>query len=174
MEIENTAEGLRRGEFVGDEIVRTGQGLPEVIIWNAETPVKSIRPGSNDDYFVDEQLYCGVKQLRDVYLTIRESIIERVNVVLEKRRQLFNFVVPMFPTRWLYDDDRLHEYRRSPQSQRVWDGYFNAVLDRKGPPQIGMMINSPTRWSIGASLTDLLDGAHKLHASSEREMPLTY
>ncbi|MGA9719485.1 MAG: hypothetical protein WBQ79_14485, partial [Acidobacteriaceae bacterium] len=60
VQIQNTAEGLRRGvHSLDEEIVTTvGQGLPEgeYLVLLAETPVKLIRLGANDDYFVNEQV----------------------------------------------------------------------------------------------------------------------
>ena len=175
LQIDATAEALREGvEFLDDDVVDlVGLGLPEgeygVVL--AEAPVVQVRPGATNDYFTNEQaalwgedtFWCLPHDPRVPYFRAGDKDIR-------EGRRLFNFVVPMFPTKWLAMTT-VAEYAESLRTKASGTAVSVAVLD----------IRSPANW-VGEQTPDprehwclthfLLDGHHKLNAAAEAGKPL--
>lgn len=175
VEIENTAEALRKGVgSLSDAVVRiVGMGLPEgdYLAFLGETALHITYPSGKGDYFCEEQItlwgedkfWCLPHDPRIPYFRAGESDIG-------ESRKLFNFIVPMYPTKWLtfkapsvYDQDL--------RANGVGTAVALSILD----------VRSPADWN-GDETPDpvehwcfthyLIDGHHKLHSASESGNPL--
>ena len=175
VEVEAAAEKLRQGiTSLDEEIVQSiGLGMPEdeydIIL--AEADVKLVRPGGSADYFAEEQIalfgedsfWCLPHDPRIPYYRAGDRN-------LGDGRRLFNFVVPMFPTKWL-TMSTVANYVEALRTKGLGTAVSLAILD----------IKSPATWNTNEepdpvehwSLTHfLLDGHHKLNAASESGRPL--
>jgi hypothetical protein len=175
VEVANTAEKLREGICSLDEKVveSIGLGLPEgeFCVLLAEAPVRQVRPGDSQDYFVNEQIalwgednfWCLPHDPRVPYYRAGDHD-------LGKRRRLFNFVVPMFPTKWL-TMTTVSKYMETLRTKGSGTALSLAVLDVKSPADWdGNHESGPVEhWCLTHYL---VDGHHKLHAASESEKPL--
>lgn len=173
-QIEATAEALRNGVgSLDDEVVRVvGLGLPEgeYAAVLAEASVEEITPGAANDYFVREQIalwgedtfWCLPHDPRVPYFRAGDRDIG-------DGRRLFNFIVPMFPLKWL---------RLSPESEQSeairtkssGTAVSIAVLDVRSPADWpGQKPDPVEHWCLTHYL---LDGHHKLDAASRTQQPL--
>jgi hypothetical protein len=175
VQVDAAAEKLRQGvSSLDEEVVETiGQGIPEgeFCALLAEARVILVRPGNSQDYFVNEQIalwgednfWCLPHDPRVPYYRAGEHD-------LGQRRRLFNFIVPMFPTKWLALKT-VSEYMQELRTKGSGTAVSLSVLD----------VRSPVDW-IGDRDPDvvehwclihfLIDGHHKLHAASESGRPL--
>ena len=174
VEIQETADALRHGvNSLNEKVVGTvGQGLPEgeYLTLLAETLVELIRPGGSGDYFVKEQValwgedtfWCLPDNPRVPYYRAGECD-------LGQKRRLFNFVVPMFPTKWL-TMTTVSEYAEALRTKAPGTAVSIAVLDVKGPADWDddREPDPVEHWCL---IHYLLDGHHKLHAASESGKP---
>jgi hypothetical protein len=175
VEIEETAEALRNGvQSLSDPVVqRIGGGLPEgdYHVFLAEAEVRLVRPRDAGDYFSEEQIalwgedafWCLPHDPRVPYFRAGERSVG-------DGRKLFNFIVPMYPTKWL----TFRAPSEFEQKKRV-NGSGTAI-------SLGILdVRSPEFWK-GQEIPDpaehwcfthyLVDGHHKLHAASETGKPL--
>ncbi len=175
VEIESTAEALRHGiNSLNEEVVGViGLGLPEgeyqTIL--AETNVKQVLLGDNNDYFVNEQIALwGEDNFWCLPHDPRISYYRAGDRDLGDGKRLFNFIVPMFPTKWL-TMTTVAEYVEALRTKASGTAISIAMLD----------VRSPSDWAEDRNpeivehwcLTHyLLDGHHKLHAASESGKPL--
>jgi hypothetical protein len=173
-QIEATAEALRNGvSSLDDEVVRVvGRGLPEgeyaVILGQAS--VEDVTPGAANDYFVREQIalwgedtfWCLPHDPRVPYFRAGDKDIG-------DGRKLFNFVVPMFPLKWLTmspESEQLEAIKTKSSGTAV----SIAILDVRGPADWhGHKPDPVEHWCLTHYL---LDGHHKLHAASRSGKPL--
>jgi hypothetical protein len=173
-QIEATAEALRIGvASLDDEVVRVvGFGMPEgeyaVIL--GEASVEEVNPGAEKDYFVREQIalwgedafWCLPHDPRVPYFRAGDRDIG-------EGRRLFNFIVPMFPLKWL------RMYPESEQLEAITTKSCGtavsiAVLDVRGPADWhGQKPDPVEHWCLTHYL---LDGHHKLDAASRTREPL--
>jgi hypothetical protein len=105
VEIEATAEALRQGiNALNEGVVEVvGLGLPkgEYKTLLAEAPVKQVLPGDKNDYFLNEQIALwGEDNFWCLPHHPRISYYRAGDRDLGNGRKLFNFIVPMFPTKW--------------------------------------------------------------------------
>lgn len=175
VQIEATADALRLGvESLDDEIVSViAQGIPagEYNVMLAESAVTQTAPGDRHDYFVSEQIalwgedtfWCLPHDPRVAYFRAGDQDIG-------ERRRLFNFIVPMFPTKWL-TMSTVAEYKEALRTKASGTAVSIAVLDVRGPATFaGEPWPDPEEhWCLTHYL---LDGHHKLHAASEMGKPL--
>ena len=154
VEIEQTAEALRKGvESLTDPIVETvGAGLPqgEYLALLAEAPLRLVHPIDKGDYFCEDQIalwgedtfWCLPHHPHIPYFRAGESDIG-------ESRRLFNFIVPMYPTKWLtFRPPSLYQQElRENGSEPLWHSRFltSGVLLFIGETQLQI------RWSTGAS-----------------------
>jgi hypothetical protein len=176
VEIEQTAEALRKGvESLADPIVGVlGAGLPQgaYLALLTEAPLCLVQPNGKGDYFCEEQIalwgqdafWCLPHDPRIAYFRAGELDIG-------ESRRLFNFVVPMYPTKWLTfrpPSVYVEELRLSGTGTAV----ALSILDVRGP---AVFEGDPTpdpieHWCFTHYL---IDGHHKLHAASEDGKPLS-
>lgn len=175
VQIESTAEALRNGvNSLNDEVVRLIEaGLPEdnycAIL--GEFPVTMVKPGEPDDYFVKEQIalwgedpfWCLPHDPRVPYFRAGDRD-------MGESKQLFNFIVPMFPTQWL-NMTTVAEYKEALATKSSGTAIALGVLDVRSPVDWKQeKAPGPTEhWCLTHYL---LDGHHKLNAASEAGKPL--
>lgn len=174
-EIESTAEALRAGvQSLNDEVVDViGRGLPEgeYLAALAETPVQQAFPGDDHDYFSHEVIklwgedtfWCLPHNPRIPYYRAGDQD-------LGQGRRLFNFIVPMFPAKWL-TMTTVDKYVEALRTKASGTAVAIAVLEVRSP---GNSAGDPKpqvveHWCLTHYL---LDGHHKLHAASETGKPL--
>ncbi|WP_375505657.1 hypothetical protein [uncultured Nostoc sp.] len=125
-----------------------------------------IAPGHPDDYFVQEQVALwGIDPLpHDPRVTYYRSH----SLALAEHRQLFEFVIPMFPLTWL-DQERLTHYEGEIAHGGQPTAFTLSVLD----------IKQPAVWNGDPKITEhwclahyLLDGHHKIYAAAQQNAPL--
>jgi len=175
IQIGASAEALSTGiTSLDDEIVRIiGGGIPEgqycAIL--EESPVTMVKPGEKNDYFAREQIalwgedtfWClphdpGVPYFRAGDRDMGES------------KRLFNFIAPMFPTRWL-NMTTLTAYKTALETKASGTAVALAILNVRGPAD--WSAEQPPDPVEHWCLTHyLLDGHHKLNAASEMGKPL--
>jgi hypothetical protein len=175
LQIEATAEALREGvDSLNDDVVGLiAAGLPEgeytVIL--AEAPVTQVLPGGTNDYFMTEQIalwgednfWCLPHDPRVPYFRAGDR-----NIGDGKR--LFNFVVPMFPTKWL-TMTTVSEYVENLRTKASGTAVSVAVLDIRSPA-IWEEERKPDPVEHWCLTHYLLDGHHKLNAAAEAGKPL--
>jgi hypothetical protein len=173
--IQEAAEALRLGVTSLDDnvVAAVGAGLPEgeYLTLLADTCVDLVKPGESADYFSREQValwgednfYCLPHDPRVPYYRAGDLRIG-------ERRHLFNFVVPMYPAKWL-TFRTLAKYRKEMETRGTGTAVTLSLLD----------VKAPTVWA-GEEEPDpeehwlfthyLVDGHHKLHAAAEKNKPL--
>lgn len=168
VEIEKTAEALRRGvASLSDAVVRTaGLGLPEgqYIALLGEAPVRIVFPQGEGDYFSEDQIalwgedrfWCLPHDPRVPYFRAGEMDIG-------ESRRLYNFVVPMYPTKWLTFRDK-SEYEREMKEAGSGTAIAVSILDVRGPADYEGDPDPLEHWCFTHYL---IEGHHKLHAASE-------
>lgn len=173
-QIEATAEALRAGvNSLDDEVVRVvGLGMPEgeyaVIL--GESSVEEISPGAENDYFLREQIalwgedtfWCLPHDPRVPYFRAGDRDIGDGG-------RLFNFIVPMFPLKWLrmFPESEQFEAIRTKSSGTA---VSIAVLDVRSPADWhGKKPDPIEHWCLTHYL---LDGHHKLDEASRTGKPL--
>jgi hypothetical protein len=176
VQIAETAEALRKGvASLSNPVVETvGAGLPqeEYLAFLGEATVRLVYPSGEGDYFSEEQIalwgedkfWCLPHDPRIPYFRAGESEIG-------ESRVLFNFVVPMYPTKWL-TFKAPSEFERGLRDAGTGTALALSILD----------VRSPADW-VGGEAPDpvehwcfthyLIDGHHKLHAASEAGKPLS-
>ena len=174
--IQETAEALRRGVTSLDDgvVAAVGAGLPEgdYLMVLAETSVDLVKPGDPADYFVrehvalwgEDRFYCLPHDPRVPYYRAGDLRIG-------ERRHLFNFVVPMYPTKWL-TFRTLAEYRREMETRGTGTAVTLSLLDVKAPA-VWEGEEDPDPDEHWLFTHYLIDGHHKLHAAAEKSKPLT-
>jgi hypothetical protein len=173
-QIEATAEALRNGvASLDDEVVRVvGLGMPEgdYAVVLGEASVEEVSPGADNDYFLREQIalwgedafWCLPHDPRVPYFRAGDRDIG-------EGRRLFNFIVPMFPLKWLRmypESEQLEAIRTKSSGTAV----SISVLDVRSPADWhGQKPDPVEHWCLTHYL---LDGHHKLDAASRTRKPL--
>ena len=175
LQVDATAEALREGvDSLDDSVVSlVGLGLPEgeygVVL--AEAPVVQVKPGATNDYFTNEQpALWGEDNFWCLPHDPRVSYFRAGDKDIGEGRRLFNFVVPMFPTKWLRMAT-VAEYAESLRTKASGTAVSVAVLDIRSPADwTGEQTPDPVEhWCLTHFL---LDGHHKLNAAAEAGKPL--
>lgn len=164
---EEIAAVLRDGiAAVDEELVRAASGaIPDGEYTAAllEVMPKLVWPGNEDDYFSNEQLelweidpFWGLPHSPRVPYYRTETRPARPNAVL------FEFVIPMFPPRWL-DDEVVADYRTRIERGERPTALGVSVLD----------VRQPATWEGEGEITQhwclahfILDGNHKMYAAA--------
>lgn len=174
VEIDKTAETLRLGINTLDEAVVDviGRGMPqgEYYAMLIEASVTQVRPGDEKDYFTHEQI---VVWGEDTFWCLphdpRVPYYRAGDECLGSGRRLFNFIVPMFPPKWLAMST-VSEYMEALRTKASGTAVSIAVLDVRSPIAWGAQEQDPVEhWCLTHYL---LDGHHKLNAASESGKPL--
>jgi hypothetical protein len=175
LQIEKTADALRnRIDSLGEEVVSTlALGLPEgeYIRTLADISLLLVKPGDQCDYFSAEEValwgedpfWCLPHDPRVPYFRGGERD-------LGDGRRLFNFVVPMYPTKWL-TFRTVSDYKKEMETRGTGTAVAISVLDIKGPSVwVGDEPKDPVEhWCFNHYL---LDGHHKLQAAHQSGRPL--
>jgi hypothetical protein len=134
-----------------------------------EIPLSFTTPGSPSDYFVKEQVELwGIDPFFGLPHYPKTEYYRVDTKVFSGTSCLFEFVIPMFPQRWL-DRQRLEEMTR-------------LLGDGKKPTAISLSIldvKQPADWTGNPAVTEhwclahyLIDGHHKAYASSQCNCPI--
>ena len=176
VQIEACAEALSMGvESLDQPVVDViGATMPpaEYTVLLAEASVLQVQPGSSYDYFLNEQMTLWGE---DTFWCLphdpRVSYFRAGDYDFGQGRRLFNFIVPMIPTKWL-SMTTLAVYKEALRTKASGTAVSIALLD----------VRSPVSWQ-GDKERDvyehwclthyLLDGHHKLNAASESNKPLS-
>lgn len=174
VEVANTAEALRNGvsDLSNRVVKQIGEGLPkdDYVVCLAEHELSLVRPGEEDDFYRKEQIALyGIDSFWDLPHDPRVPYYRTGGRNLGGHAALFQFVVPMFPERWL-KQDVIKDYERRFALEQHPTAVALSLLDVKGPAD----------WNEGASdiaehwtLTHfLLDGHHKAAAARTVGTPL--
>jgi hypothetical protein len=175
VKIQETVEALRNIVYsLDEEVVSTvALGLPEDEYLGAlaEVSLLLVQPGDQNDYFTLEQMalwgedtfWCLPHNPRVPYFRAGEQD-------MRDRRKLFNFVVPMYPTRWL-TFKTVSDYMKEHETKGTGTAVAISVLDVKGPCDwVGEEPSGPLEhWLL---MHYVLDGHHKLHAAQLSGRPL--
>jgi hypothetical protein len=173
--MQETVEALRHVvDSFDEEVVSTvALGLPEDEYLGALADVSLllVQPGDQNDYFMSEQMalwgedtfWCLPHDPRVPYFRAGEKD-------MGDRRKLFNFVVPMYPTKWL-TFRTVSDYMKEQERKGSGTAVAISVLDVKGPCDwVGEEPRGPLEhWCLTHYL---LDGHHKLHAAHLSGRPL--
>jgi hypothetical protein len=168
------AETLRNGlveleepllETLGD-VVPAGDYSANLL----ELVPELVRPGEPRDYFSHEQLdVWGVDPFSGLPPNPGTEYYRGTSARLDGRAELFEFVVPMYPRRWL-DDETVAAWARRLEDGARPTALALAVLDVREPHDASADL-AVTRHYCLASL--LLDGHHRLFAAAEAGRPIT-
>lgn len=176
VEIEQTAEALRKGvDSLADPIVEVvGAGLPEgeYLALLAEAPLCLVYPSGKGDYFCEDQIalwgedtfWCLPHDPRIPYFRAGEWDIG-------ESRRLFNFIVPMYPTKWLTFRPP-SVYQQELRENGSGTAVALSILDVRAPA-ISQGDPTPDPVEHWCFTHYLIDGHHKLHAASEAGRPLS-
>jgi hypothetical protein len=175
LEIGETAEALRRDlQSLDDDVVaKVGLGMPldEYILVLAETTLLLVSPGDSEDYFANEVVSLwGEDNFWCLPHDPRTSYYRAGDKDLGEGRKLLNFIVPMYPTKWLTLKS-VSEYMKNQETKGTGTALAIALLDIKGPADWdGDQTPDPVEhWCLTHYL---LDGHHKLHAAYKAGKPL--
>jgi hypothetical protein len=130
-----------------------------------------VSPGDANDYFSHEQIELwGEDDFWCLPHDPRISYYRAGDRDLGHGRRLFNFIVPMFPTKWL-TLTTVEEYKEALRSKASGTAISIAVLEVRSPWDSDPDHNPKIveHWCLSHYL---LDGHHKLHAASETGKPL--
>jgi hypothetical protein len=126
-------------------------------------PVRT-RPGGPDDYFSHEQpALFGVDAFWDLPHDPRTEYYRLGTRTLAPGRQLFEFLVPMFPARWL-DPRVVENYVAALTTGNVPTAVAISILDVKGPAKL--MGDEQAHLCLTHYL---LDGHHKVLAAAQSQ-----
>jgi len=176
VQVDEAVEALRRGiNSLDDPLVSLiGRAMPEgeYIACLMEGDVRQVELNSADDYFVTEgpalfgedMFYCLPHDPRIAYYRAGEED-------LSDGRRLFQFVVPMFPAKWL-KMTTIADYIETLRTKSSGTAVCISVLDARSPA-----VNVGSDWPHTRGHLCLahyvLDGHHKLNAAAESGQPLS-
>jgi hypothetical protein len=127
------------------------------------TPVLT-RPRSPDDYFCREQVELfGLDSFWDLPHDPRTEYYLLGSKLMQPHRTLFEFLVPMFPSRWL-KPDVVERYSDALAAGATPTALAVSILDAKSPHDADMEHLCLTHY--------LLDGHHKVLAASRASRPV--
>lgn len=128
-----------------------------------------VNPGDSDDYFVQEQVALwGIDSFYALPHHPRVMYYRGRSISLGKQRQLFEFIVPMFPHTWL-NPERLTHYTDKFASGTCPTAFTLSVLDIKRPAEWDGDPVVTEHWCLAHYL---LDGHHKVHAAAQQNVTL--
>jgi len=166
VEVDQTAEALKAGvSSLSDPLVEEiGTGLPlgEYMACLAETDLKIVRPGQEQDYFIKEQIDLWGE---DTFWGLPDHphvpYYRAGDMQLGQDAWLFNFVVPMFPNSWL--------------KEKTLSSFTKQIIEGEHPTAVALSIldvKGPADWEGEKDITEhwvfthyLIDGHHKVAAA---------
>jgi hypothetical protein len=144
VELEGAVAALTEGlsDLTSDFAETLAQLLPEgeyTACLLASDPTR-IRPGGDDDYFGHEQTdLFGVDTFWDLPHDPRTEYYRLATQTVSPTRQLFEFLVPMFPARWL-NDETVTNYVMALTHGKMPTAVAISILDVKGPAEPGGVV----------------------------------
>jgi hypothetical protein len=131
---------------------------------------RRVKLGTQNDYFASEQV--GLWGIDGFWNLTHDPKIEYYrghSLPMGQGKQLFEFIIPMFPENWLHQDE-VREYKEKLKVEKQPTALALSVLD----------VKQPADWDGEPAITEhyclahyLLDGHHKTHAASELNKPIT-
>jgi hypothetical protein len=148
-------------QATADDLVRI---LPagDYQAWFMSCRPSVVRPGASNDYFCHEQVdLFGVDPFWDLPHDPRTEYYRLETAAVAPGRMLFEFLVPMYPGRWL-KDEVMRKYRSAFATGSKPTALAISILDVKGPADV----EGSDREHL--CLTHyLLDGHHKARAAAD-------
>lgn len=168
------ADELRGGlRGIDDALVSTiGKVVPKghYRVGLLELSPALVTPGTEHDYFAHEQTELwGTDAFWGLPYHPKTEYYRTPPVHLGSCRQLFEFVVPMFPKSWL-SKKTLKAYADRLSAREKPTALAVSVLDVRGP---AIREEGPTVCEHWCLTHYLLDGHHKTYAASVAEKPIT-
>jgi hypothetical protein len=168
------SKSLRNGIANIDEaITNTAIGLlpvgPYKVMLLSCVP-RLIIPSQKGDYFFEEQIELwGIDSFWGVPHYTKSEYYRIKPEKISSRGQLFEFIVPMFPKRYLHDKT-IQSYETLLGDKTIPTALALSVLD----------VKQPANWNGDPEITEhwclahyLLDGHHKLYAASRINKPIS-
>jgi hypothetical protein len=170
------SESLRQGVSSVDEaITRVAAAALPTGIYKAMLLTcvpRLIVPSQKGDYFFEEQIALwGIDPFWGVphYTKNEYYRVDPANV-MSNRGRLFEFIVPMFPKRYL-EDKTIQSYKSLLESQSTPTALAISILDVKQPADWhGDAPEVTEHWCLAHYL---LDGHHKMYAASQGGKPIS-
>lgn len=131
---------------------------------------KLVQPSGPGDYFCEEQVALwGVDTFYGLPHHTKTEYYRTSQIDMTDGRALFEFVVPMFPKRWLHAD-AVSLYRTALTDGAIPTALALSILDTKQPADWEGDPKINSHWCLSHYL---LDGHHKTLAASELGRPIS-
>jgi hypothetical protein len=169
-----TSDALRAG-LRGAEpglVANVGNALPvgNYRVSLLETVPTLVTPGTERDYFANEQVELWDKDtFWDLPHHPKTEYYRTPPVQIGESKRFFEFVVPMFPKRWL-SEKTLTAYANRLDAGEKPTALAISVLDVRGPATREEGPEVTEHWCLAHYL---LDGHHKTYAASLARKPIT-
>jgi hypothetical protein len=129
-----------------------------------------VTPGTEEDYFANEQVELWDKDaFWDLPHHPKTEYYRTPSASLGEGKRFFEFVVPMFPKRWL-SEKTLAAYANRLDAGEKPTALALSVLDVRGPTTREEGPEVTEHWCLAHYL---LDGHHKTYAASLARRPIT-
>ena len=129
-----------------------------------------VSPGAAKDYFTHDQVELwGIDGFWNLPHHPKTEYYRSRTKDLGERRELFEFIIPMFPWNWLNAHDCV-AYKREIYAGHQPTALALTVLDIKAPATWDGEPDVTEHWCLAHYL---LDGHHKTFAASEVDKPIT-
>jgi hypothetical protein len=134
----------------------------------SEMGLQLTAPGSPEDYFVGEQVdLWGIDGFWGLPHFPKTEYYRAASVPLGDGKQLFEFVVPMFPSSWL-TGETVEKYRDQLRRGGCPTAVALSILDVKQPADWEGTPEITQHWCLAHYL---LDGHHKVYAAASEGFP---
>jgi len=129
-----------------------------------------IIPSKKGDYFFEEQIELwGMDPFWGVPHYTKNEYYRTEPAKISDRGELFEFIVPMFPRRYLHERT-IHSYETLLGHQAIPTALAVSILDVKQPADWDGDPEVTSHWCLAHYL---LDGHHKLCAASQARKPIS-
>jgi hypothetical protein len=174
IEIHENVENLRTGinDLNEKDIEAYSSILPdgEYVPILFEIEPKLIKPLSENDYFIKEQLdLWGIDSFYDLPHFTKTEYYRLKDKQINKNECVFNFLIPMYPSSWLKPDD-IEKHASKIASGSKPTAISIGVLDIKQPADWRDDIETNKHWCFA---NYLLDGHHRTFAASKLKTCIT-
>lgn len=165
---------LRDGiSIVEESIARTAMGILPAGLYKAMllslVPCRIV-PSQTGDYFFEEQIKLwGIDPFWGLPHYTKNEYYRTQPAKISDRGQLFEFIVPMFPRRYLHAET-IRSYETLLGQQTIPTALAVSVLDVKAPADWDGDPEVTEHWCLAHYL---LDGHHKMCAASEMRKPIS-
>ena len=148
------------------KIIPTGDYL--ILLLNIDP--RSITIGEKNDYFANEQVELwGIDGFWGFPHHPKIQYYRGVKKKISESEMLFEFIIPMFPQRWL-DEDTVNDFVKHIEEGISPTAISLTVLDIKEPGDWENHRDITSHWCLAHYL---IDGHHKVYASSLLNKPIT-